>query len=135
MLLAALVALALALVLPAAAPAIEPRPPVMPLSTSPIMGHIGDRQVDEDQMLTFKVTATDPDPRRKLTFYALDLPTGASFDPVSQVFTWTPYLGQAGLYRVRFTVVDNADPPQTASEAIDITVNHSLATPPDLLKR
>jgi len=65
--------------------------------------------VDEGELVTFLVTATDPDPEDVLTLTAQDLPSGATFTDHGDrtgTFTWTPGFDQAGLYRVIFEVRD-----------------------------
>jgi len=50
------------------------------------------------------------------------LPTGATFDPVTQTFSWTPGNTQTGSYKALFTVTDSNTPPASDSEEITITV-------------
>ncbi|MFC1672119.1 Ig-like domain-containing protein, partial [Planctomycetota bacterium] len=89
----------------------------------PVLGAIGNRSVQEDEALSIIVTATDPD-GDALAFSASGIPTGATFDPATQVFDWTPAFDQAGSYQVTFTVVDNGTPSATDSEQITITVGN-----------
>ena len=63
------------------------------------------RSVDENRALTFTVAATDPD-GDALTYSASGLPAGASFDPATRQFSWTPGYPQAGTYTVTFTASD-----------------------------
>ena len=51
------------------------------------------------------------------------LPAGASLNPSTGAFTWTPASGQAGSYQLLFTVTDDGSPAASDSEAITITVN------------
>jgi len=89
----------------------------------PTLGHIGNKTINEGLTLTFTLAAADPDEGDELTFAASSLPTGATFDPATRRFTWTPTYWQAGSYQsVLFTVTDNGTPPLAASEAITITV-------------
>ena len=89
----------------------------------PILDPIGSRTVNEEQLLTITITATDPD-RDALTYSASNLPSGATFDPVSRTFTWVPNYDQAGNYSVRFTVTDNVASPESDTEEITITVGN-----------
>jgi hypothetical protein len=77
--------------------------------------------VDEGNLLTFTVTASDPD-GDGLTFSVSNVPTGASFNPSSRVFSWTPAFGDAGNYNVQLTVTDNGSPPESDFEIVAITV-------------
>jgi tripartite motif-containing protein 71 len=62
--------------------------------------------VPEQQTLNLHITGTDLD-GEALTFGAQNLPQGATFDPVTADFTWTPIYGQAGIYSgIIFTVSD-----------------------------
>jgi hypothetical protein len=78
----------------------------------PVLDPIGSKSVDEGTLLTFTVTATDPD-GDSLTFSASNVPTGASFNPSSRVFSWTPAFGAAGDYNVQFSVTDNGTPAES----------------------
>jgi hypothetical protein len=87
----------------------------------PVLSPIGSKTVDEGETLVFTISATDPN-GDALTYSAFNLPDGASFDPGSGTFSWTPGYDQAGVYRnVRFQVSDGTF---TDSEEITITVTH-----------
>ncbi len=90
-------------------------------NNSPVLDTIGDQTVKEGELLEFTVTGSDPD-GDNLTYSASNLPAGASFDQVTQVFSWTPDYLQAGSYAVLFTVTDDYAPPLSDSEDITITV-------------
>ena len=98
----------------------------------PVLNPIGAKSVDEGNLLTFTVTASDPD-GDGLTLSASNVPTGASFNPSSQVFSWTPDYGDAGIYNVQFTVTDNGTPAESDLEIVPITVVEPPASnlPPD----
>jgi len=84
----------------------------------PIFAPIGNRYILEQQNLSFAVSATDPD-GDDLTYSAFNLPDGAGFEPLAQVFDWTPTVGQAGKYFVTFYVSDGIE---VNSETVTITV-------------
>jgi VCBS repeat-containing protein len=89
---------------------------------APVLQPIGNQSVLEGQTLQFTVNATDPDDD-PLTYSAIDLPDGASFDTETLAFSWTPGSGQAGTYNnVHFEVSDGS---LTDSEDITITVNNT----------
>jgi subtilisin family serine protease len=71
----------------------------------PILGPIGDKTITEYQPLMFTVSASDPD-GDLLTFSAAGLPAGATFDPATQTFSWTPAFAQSGSYQIAFMVSD-----------------------------
>jgi len=109
-------------------------------NTAPIFDPIGDKSVDIGSPLQFTITitATDPD-NDPLTYSTGILPGGATFDPATRTFSWTPADGQAGLYTVHFEVTDSSlidaedititvteeteDLPPTASAGPDRTTN------------
>jgi len=71
------------------------------------------------ESLLFTLSATDPD-NDVLVYSASNLPTGATFDPQTGTFSWTPDYDQAGVYpNVHFEVSDGK---LTDSEDITITV-------------
>jgi hypothetical protein len=89
-----------------------------PPNRAPVLEPIGDKTVDEGQLLQFAVSASDPD-GDPLTYSASNLPQGASFD--NQTFAWTPDYEQAGIYHnIHFQVSDGS---LSDSEDITITVN------------
>jgi hypothetical protein len=61
-------------------------------NTPPTLERIDEKIINEGSLLTFTVTASDPDiPIQTLTFSLGDeAPLGASIDPTAGVFTWTP---------------------------------------------
>jgi len=96
---------------------------------NPILALIENKQVNENETLTFTISATDSD-GGNLFFSAEDLPTGANFIDNSDgtaTFTWTPDYDQSGDYNVKFTVKDSTD--LEDSETIEIKVNHVKAPP------
>jgi len=95
---------------------------------APLLNTIGNKSVNEGTLLQFTISATDPD-SDPLTFSADNLPTGATFNPTTKTFSWTPIAGQAGTYaNVHFEVSDGE---LTASEDITITVS-ALPVQPSL---
>ena len=91
----------------------------------PVLDPIGNQSASQGQLLTFTITASDPD-SEALTYSASGLPTGATFNPSTKTFTWTPGTTQSGNYLVNFTVSDGS---LTDSEDVTITVT-SVNSPP-----
>src|SRR6185436_278976 len=79
----------------------------------------------ENALLSLTASGTDLD-GDALTYSATGLPTGATFDPATRTFSWTPSFTQAGPYTVTFNVTDGT---LTASEAVAITVTNTNRAP------
>lgn len=92
----------------------------------PVLAAIGDKSVNENSLLSFTVTANDPD-ADSVTLAASGLPTGATFDTGTGAFSWTPDYTQAGTYSVTFTVTDSNS--ATDEETIVINVNNVNRAP------
>ncbi len=82
----------------------------------------------EGSQLGFTASAVDPD-NDTLTYSATGLPSGATLDPVTGAFSWTPTYEQAGTYDVTLTVTDDGDPALSDSETVTITVNNTNQSP------
>jgi hypothetical protein len=98
------------------------------INNPPVLTPINNRIVNEGQLLSFNLAATDLD-GDILTYSASNLPSGATFNLTTKTFVWTPTFFQSGTYPdVRFEVTDGA---LKASENISITVNN-INRPPTL---
>jgi hypothetical protein len=75
------------------------------VNRAPVLLSLADMTIDEGKLLTVMVNATSSE-RESLIYSATNLPTGATFDPVTHSFSWTPGYDQAGSYNVKFTVSD-----------------------------
>lgn len=96
---------------------------VAPRNDAPVLAPIGNKTVGEGEVLTFIVTATDPN-GDALTFSASNLPNGATLDAATGLFVWTPGFDSAGEFKdIVFTATDNGIFPATSSETITIAVN------------
>ncbi len=89
---------------------------ITPVNDAPVLSPIGPQMVNEGDLLTFTVTADDPD-GDALAFSAMGLPPGALF--VRGAFTWTPGCEAAGIYTTTFVVSDGI---LSDAEAVNITV-------------
>ena len=95
------------------------------VNVAPVLGAIGNRVVDELDALTFTATATDFDIPINLMSFSLDAgaPAGATIDPVSGVFSWTPTEAQGpGTFSVTVRVTDNGVPNLSDAETISVEV-------------
>lgn len=90
----------------------------------PVLSPIGPRSVNENALLSFTISATSSS--ENYVFSATGLPSGATFDPGSRVFNWTPGFEQAGSFIVTFRVTDGTD---SDSESVTITVHNTNRSP------
>jgi hypothetical protein len=92
-------------------------------NTAPIISPISNRVVTLGQTLSFTVSATDTDqPPQSLTFSLLPgAPGGASINPSSGVFTWTPPVAPANS-SITVKVTDNGTPSMSATQSFTVTV-------------
>ena len=74
-----------------------------PANRPPELAAIGNKSIEEGELLEFTVEASDPDDDA-LTFGAQPLPVGSTF--IDEVFSWQPGYGQSGNYTVTFSVSD-----------------------------
>ena len=88
------------------------------INQPPLLDLIGEKSVNESELLTFTISATDAD-GDQLVYSASNLPEGASFDADTRTFSWTPRYDQAGVYTVQFEVSDGE---LTDSEDVTIAV-------------
>jgi putative Ig domain-containing protein/Big-like domain-containing protein len=92
---------------------------------------IDEQTVNEEELLEFIVTADDPD-GDNFVLSAEALPSGASFDPVTGIFSWTPDLNQSGTYVVAFYALDDGVEP-AESELEVIVVVGDVPTPTETI--
>jgi hypothetical protein len=93
-----------------------------PQNQAPVLSPIGPQSTTETQLLEFRVSATDPNATIP-SLSAENLPGGAVFvDSLNGAgsFSWTPSLGQAGLYNVTFIAADGS---LADSEVVTIAVD------------
>jgi len=105
--------------------AVEARGYEAPANQPPVLQPIGNKEVDEGMELSFTLQAEDPE-GDGLTFSYIDEPemAGATLDPNTGVFAWTPPDGADGIYTVMFTVADDGSPSASDQETIEITVGN-----------
>jgi CSLREA domain-containing protein len=93
---------------------------------APVLTSVDDKQVAEGSELLFSVAATDPD-GDSVAYSSPDLPSGATLDPSTGAFSWTPDFSQAGDHQVTFVASDGT---LSDSESITITVTDTDNEPP-----
>src|SRR5207249_747385 len=102
------------------------------VNADPFLDPISNKTVDEGTLLSFTVTASDPDiPANVLTF-TLDPghPDDADIDPLTGLVTWPPAeLDGPGVYGVTVRVTDNGVPALSHTRSFSIMVNEVNVAP------
>ncbi len=95
------------------------------VNSAPVLDPIGPQSGDELTSITFTATATDSDVPANTLSYTLagTIPVGATIDPTTGDFTWTPTEAQDGPHTFDVVVTDDGTPNLSHSETITITVN------------
>ncbi len=94
------------------------------LNRPPVLGQIGNKTVKVGELLQFTVNGSDPDGDVLGFSTQTSLPSGASFNPSTRVFSWTPQ--SVGSFPIVFVVSDGT---LFASETISV---NAMAVPPDM---
>jgi hypothetical protein len=92
----------------------------------PVLAAIGQKTVAEAANLSFTISASDAD-SDTLSYSATTLPAGATFNPQTRLFSWTPTYSQSGTYNVTFEVSDGRG--GVDSETVTITVTNTNRAP------
>lgn len=90
--------------------------------------------VQENQLIQFTISASDPNPEDSITLSAVGTPfeMGAAFDDHHDgngIFSWVPDLNSAGSYTVTFTATDNQGEHVDLEITIEVT---NMNQPPTL---
>jgi hypothetical protein len=100
------------------------------VNVAPALGFIGNQTIAEGTLATFTATASDPDPTDPLSFSLSGAPAGATIDPVTGLFTWTPTEAQGpNVYAFDVVVADGGTPALTDSQTVTITVTEVNIAP------
>jgi hypothetical protein len=97
----------------------------------PVVAPIADQTVDEETLLTFTATATDPDiPANSVAFSLVGAPIGTSIDPSTGAFSWTPTEAQGpGVYTFQVRATDNGSPVLFGETTVKVTVKEVNRAP------
>jgi hypothetical protein len=102
------------------------------IDRAPVLLPIGNKNVDEGSLVNFTVTATDSDlPAQSLTYMVVGgLPSGATFDPATREFRWSPSELQGGAdYPITFRVTESGPIGLFAEQTVTIRVNEINTAP------
>ena len=101
------------------------------VNSAPTLDTISNQTVNELTPVTFTASASDTDdPANSLTFSLIGAPSGASINPTTGAFAWTPSEAQgpqAHTFKVRVT--DNGSPALFTEQNVTITVNEVNVAP------
>jgi uncharacterized delta-60 repeat protein len=92
---------------------------VTPVNDAPVLAPVGDRTVTAGTPMYITLSASDIDDTA-LVFCSSALPAGATLNPTSGFFTWTPTAAQVGSYDVTFCVRDPSG--ATSTQPSQLTV-------------
>lgn len=96
---------------------------------APVLASIGNNKaVDENAPLDFTISATDMD-NDAITYSASGIPSGATLNSSTGVFSWTPNYSQAGTYYSIFFASDGDMETIDPNETVTITVNNVNRAP------
>jgi hypothetical protein len=90
----------------------------------PVLAAIAEKLVLQETLLTFTASASDADVNQTLAF-SLDapVPEGASINPTSGLFTWTPSLAFASTTNsITVRVTDDGSPAAFDAQALNVIV-------------
>jgi uncharacterized repeat protein (TIGR03803 family) len=93
---------------------------VTPVNDTPKLAPIGNRTVVKGNLLTFTVSANDPDPGQTKTFSLISAPGGAAIGAFTGIFNWTPTATGTFTFKVRVT--DNGSPVLYSEQSVTVTV-------------
>ena len=105
---------------------------VADVNTAPALNPIASLTNNEQTLITFTTTATDSDIPANTLRFTLDAgaPSGASINPGTGVFTWTPSEAQGpSTNQIIVRVTDNGVPPLSATQLVTIMVNEVNVAP------
>jgi len=101
-----------------------------PANRPPVISVPGPQIIAVGRLLTFTVTASDPD-GDAVTLSAMSLPANSSFNPANGVFRFTPAGSQAGLaFTVSFSATDRQGASANAGVQITVITDQGLGGPP-----
>jgi hypothetical protein len=95
----------------------------------PTINPIGNRKLNEGDLVTFTASGSDPDrPVNDLTYsLGAGAVPGMAIVPETGAFTWTPTLVAGdNVFNVEIVINDNGNPPMQATTSVEITVTNIL---------
>jgi hypothetical protein len=104
-----------------------------PTNTEPVLAPIANQAVNEGSAAGFTASATDADDGQTITYSLIGAPAGASIDPATGVFSWTPTddnptATPSDAYTFTVRATDSADPAAFDEQSVTITVSNVAPT-------
>ncbi len=98
------------------------------INQAPVLTFVGAKSVPTGQLLNFTAgVANDPDiPANSLTYSLVNPPAGASINPSTGVFSWTP--STSGSFGITVQVTDNGVPNLSDTETFFVTATNVAPT-------
>src|SRR3989475_3005088 len=96
-----------------------------PLTGPPTLTIPGNQTVTAGTWINFTVNAASINIGGTISLSATTLPSGASFDPPTGIFSWKPGSSQTGSYTTVFTAMDSSYPSTPTSRPMRIQVNQA----------
>jgi Ca2+-binding RTX toxin-like protein len=105
------------------------------LNSPPTVSGPTTAQVRAGDAYNAQFQATDPDvPQNGIRFsLAPNAPTGATIDPVTGLFTWTPTLAQLGSHTIAVVATDDGFPARSANHVLTIQITVAEVNQPPVL--
>ena len=93
------------------------------VNKAPVLAALSNRTVTEGSTLAFTASATDADlPANTLSYGLVGAPSGATIDPATGAFAWTPGVGDVGAHTFAIRVTDDGTPPLSSQKSLTVTV-------------
>ena len=107
-------------------------PPAGP-NAEPVLAPIANQAVNEGSTASFTASATDADSGQTITYSLIGAPAGASIDPATGAFSWTPTddnptATPADNYTFTVRATDSADPAAYDEQEVTVTVSNVAPT-------
>src|SRR5437016_5459477 len=101
------------------------------VNSAPVLAAIPNQTANEGGTVTLTISATDADvPNNMLAFSLISPPPGATINPVSGVFSWTPTEAQGpSTNTITVQVTDNGSPNESDTRNLTEVVNEVNTAP------
>jgi hypothetical protein len=103
------------------------------VNSAPVLRKLFAQSTPQGGTISFTAGADDSDAPVQMLRFSLDpgAPAGATIDPLTGTFTWTPNASQtAGVYPVTIRVTDNGNTPLSGTGTVNLTVTTATLSVP-----